>query len=303
MSERAILRKYGIKPLKYTKNKSVKIVDTKDNRYVIKKKKNSKEDLFEYLSSRSFLYFPKLYNGDSDDRYEIYEYIEENNIPKEQKAIDLIYLMTLLHSKTTHYKELDKEDYKIIYEEKKQEIKDKKLYYIELNNLIDEVFYMSPSQYLLVRNISKIYAVLNYVDYELDNWYSMIKNKTKERVSMLHNNLSLDHLIRNNENYLISWDNYKIDNPIYDIYHFYKNNYSDVNFSDLLKIYESKYPLHEDERMLLFILISIPPKIEFDDNEYENTTRVNQMINYILKTDKLISPYYSKQEYEKENNF
>lgn len=302
-NERAILKKYGIIPVGYKKKNNVKIVNSKDRKYVIKEKIRNKEDLFEYLASRSFLYFPKMYNTDRSDEYEIYEYIEDVNTPKEQKALDVINLVSLLHNKTTHYKEIDIEDYKIVYENLKEKIANTISYYEDLNNLIDEELYMSPSHYLLIRNISKIYSALRYSNVELDNWYSIIKNKKKERVVTNHNNLAIDHLVRNEESYLISWDKSSIGNPIYDIYYFYKNNYNDVNFLELLKLYEHKYPLLEEERKLLFILLSIPDKIEFFDDEYQNTKLVNNVVNYVYKTDNLISPYYSKQKKEEENEF
>lgn len=96
-NERAILKKYGIIPVGYKKKNNVKIVNSKDRKYVIKEKIRNKEDLFEYLASRSFLYFPKMYNTDRSDEYEIYEYIEDVNTPKEQKALDIINLVSLLH--------------------------------------------------------------------------------------------------------------------------------------------------------------------------------------------------------------
>lgn len=120
INEKEFLRKYEIKPISYEIKNNSKIIASKDNKYVIKKKKKSKENLFEYLSSRSFLYFPRMYNRDTNDEYDIYEYIEGVNTPKEQKAQDIINLVALLHSKTTHYKKLDIEDYKIIYEDLKK---------------------------------------------------------------------------------------------------------------------------------------------------------------------------------------
>lgn len=173
-------------------------------------------------------------------------------------------------------------------------------YYQNINDQIDDEIYMSPSNYLMVRNISKIYASLYYCNQELDNWYELIKNKDKVRAVTIHNNLSLDHLIRNENNYLISWDNYKIDNPIYDLYQFYKNCYDEVDFGELISLYESKYPLQSDERKLLFVLLSLPDAIAFVPDEYQNTKKINSMMNYLFKTDKIISPYYSKEESKEE---
>ena len=69
---------------------------------------------------------------------------------------------------------------------------------------------MSPSNYLLIRNSSKILANFNYKK-ELNKWLKLMENKTKERVVYCHNNLSIDHCLSNTEDYLISWDQYQVD--------------------------------------------------------------------------------------------
>ncbi len=293
-----LLQKYDLVIKKLEKRGHVLLVETNDKKYIIKQKKEEKSNLFSYLYSRSFNYFPNLYNNDFDDKYEIFDYIESINMPNQEKAKDIVLLIALLHSKTTFYRKIDIEDYKVIYEDLKEKIDKLRIYYVNLNDKIDDEIYMSPSHYLLVRNISKIYASLNYCNYELDNWYKEVKNKDKERVVTIHNNLTLNHFLKNSENYLISWDKSTIDSPIYDLYHFYKNEYKNLEFSELLTLYERKYPLLEEERRLLFILMSIPSKYEEENDEYLNTKRVNDILEYLYTTDKVISPYYSKKKEE-----
>ena len=291
----SLLKKYGLVINELEKKGRVVIVGTSDKRYVVKQKNESNSNLFPYLYSRSFNYFPHLYNTDNLDKYDIFDYVNDISMSDQEKGQDIIYLVGLLHSKTTFYQKIDVEDYKIVYEDLKNKILNLKNYYESLNNKIDDEIYMSPSQYLLVRSISKIYASLNYSNYELDNWYDIIKNKDSKRVVTLHNNLRLDHLINN---HLISWNKSIIDSPIYDIYHFYKNEYKNLDFSELLKLYEKKYPLLEDERRLLFILMSIPIKYEVESDEYSNTKKVTEILEYLYITDKVISPYYAKKKEE-----
>ena len=88
---------------KLTIKSSAKIID---NKIVIKDKKNSNIDkTYRYLKSRSFDYFPEPIHIDS--RYEAYKYIEDAEEPRDQKAVDLMYLVSLLHNKTTFYREVD----------------------------------------------------------------------------------------------------------------------------------------------------------------------------------------------------
>ena len=91
------------------------IANINDKKYAIKDKSNDNiKSIYEYLSSRNFDYFPKLIVD--NDKYDIYEYIEEVDNPIEQKAYDMIDLISLLHNKTTYYKEMDIDEYKEIYE-------------------------------------------------------------------------------------------------------------------------------------------------------------------------------------------
>lgn len=284
-----LLKKYDFKPLGYKKNKSVIVINTKDNKYVIKKREKDNSYLFNYLRTRSFNFFP--YNYVNDDNYEITKYIEDKKLPKYDRAVEIINLMSLLHNKTTSYEDIDIDDYKIIYENLDQQIKNLTSYFNNLNDFIDNEIYMSPANYLLVRNISKINASLSYCKQELDSWYDLIKDNPKQRKVIINNNLELDHLVVDDNSYLISWDKAKKDLPIYDIYKFYKNSYRDIEFESLFDLYNSKYPLHEEEKKLLLIMLSLPHKIDFINDEYKNCQRVNELLEYMLKTEKIVLQY------------
>ena len=44
---------------------------------------------------------------------------------------------------------------------------------------------MSPSNYLLIRNSSKLISNFKYIKHELDNWFKLMVDKTKEKSSIL----------------------------------------------------------------------------------------------------------------------
>src|SRR5574344_48695 len=289
------LRKYELIPNKYINKNNVTIVDTSKGKYVFKKTGNN--NIFNYLNARSFTYYPEIVSN-NDDEYMITRYIDDIDMPKEQKMDDLVELVGLLHNKTTHYKEVDIDDYKKIYEDISNNIAYLYSYYNDLMTIIESKVYMSPSEYLLATKSSLIYQSLNYTHNEIEEWYKLVKDKKKERLVVLHNNLKLDHFIRNDNPYLISWDKSKIDMPIFDIYKLYKNHNLDFDFSEILKKYESNYPLQDDERKLLFILIALPDKIEFGDDEYDMCIKIQKMIESLYKSELLISPYYSKNTKE-----
>jgi len=292
-----ILRKYEIRPINYKKYKKTLEIETKNGKYNIKPKVKKNKFIYDYLKSRNFNYIPKIISNETEE-YEITEHIESYNIPNEQKMMDMINLVSLLHNKTTHYKETTEDDYKEIYEDIKNNIEYLYSYYNDTINIIDTKIYMSPSEYLLARNVSKIFNALNFANSEIDEWYKIAKNKEKKRLVVLHNNLELDHFIENEKMYLISWDKSKIGIPIFDLYNLYIKNGLKNEFTEILKKYEKNYPLYEEERKLLFILISLPQKIEISHSEYQNIKRIRETIDIIEKSEKIISPYYSNKRPE-----
>ena len=286
---KSIINKYKAK--KVTLKNSAKIIENENTRLVIKKDNPNILDTYNYLLSRSFDYFPKIIYKDND--YNAYEYIEDVNEPSEQRILDIITLTSILHSKTTFYKEVDIDNYKYLYETINKKLEYLFNYYNDIITLIEKNIYMSPSNYIIARNINKIFETINYCKYEVDSWYELIKDKRKIRVVNIHNNLSLDHYIKNDKPYLISWNKNKIDMPIYDLLTLYKKYYLDFDFYELFNYYESRYPLTNEERKMLFILMSIPEKLVLDSSEYKNSIKCRKFFDYIYKTEDLINEYKS----------
>lgn len=286
---RKISSEYNIPINKITIKNNTRIIDDK---IVLKKKKNNDlNNVYKYLKSRSFDYFPEPIT--IDNLYEVYPFLEDTYEPSEQKATDIMHLLGLLHSKTTFYREIDIDKNKEIYENISDELEYLNNFYNDLITMIEKEVYMSPSGYLIARNINIIFGSIYYAKHNLEEWYKKIDNNKNERVVNIHNNISLDHYIKNEKPYLISWNKSRIDSPIYDLLSFYKNHYLDFDFDDLFHFYESGYPLKEDERLLLFTYMAIPYKVEIISDEYEMCIKINKMIEYLYKTSNLIMNYHS----------
>ena len=286
---RELFDKNNIITSKITLKNDVIIIESKENKYVIKKRKKQLDDVYKYLKSRSFDYFPKIIF--KTDNYDVYQYIDDVDLPREERANDIIKLVTLLHSKTTFYKEIDDDMYKGIYEDIVKRIDYLEHYYDDIASLIEKEEYMSPSHYYFIRNVSKVFSSLYYARYHIDKWYSILEKKKRIRVVQIHNNLSLEHYLLKDRAYLISWDKSTKDLPIYDIIGLYKKYYKDLDFCDLLKTYEMHYPLLLEEKILLFVLISIPNKLEFFCDEFLMCQRVQKFYDYLFCSDKFIADY------------
>ena len=283
------------KPYRYTIKGKTTLLETTNGDFIIKEKKKDINELYNYLISRGFDSFPRLVDASRKDVY-VYEYIEDIKMPKEQKCDDLIDTIATLHNKTSYFKEVSEDNYKAIYEDIKSNISYLKSYYDTLYEMGFKENYMAPSTYEFMRNFHKIMASLNFCEEELDNWYETIKGETKTRVSIVHNNLSLNHFLERDKNYLISWDNYMIDTPVIDLVHLYKNEYHNMNFENALERYFYKFPMLESEKKLLFILLAMPPEVKKETNEFDKCKEFSKVLDYVFKTEDLIRPYYAKNE-------
>ncbi len=291
-----IVLKY--KPLKYTlKGKTINVNSMQGN-FVIKPAKKDIISLFSYLNSRSFYNYPKVIAKDDD--YITYEYLKELETPKEQQLLDLVLVVAKLHNKTVYFKEVTEDKYKEIYDNIKDNVIYLRDYY---SGIYDEAFneiYISPAKYNFLLNYSLLNNDLAFILDELDEWFNLVKESNKQRVCLIHNNLSLEHFIKGMDSYLISWDKYTFDTPVMDIVNLYHNEYLTCDFSGILKEYLKNFKFSVDEEKLLFILLSLPDKVNFDDSEFNNTINVANLVDYIKRTEKLIRPYYTEKQKEED---
>ena len=286
------------KPYKYTIKNSVHILDTTSGKFVLKEKKSDIRNLYNYLESRSFNNFAPLID-DSRKGVNIFSYVNDTDMPSEQKAMDLMKIVGLLHQKTTYYKDVVVDEYKKIYENLTDTINYLKYFYDNTYNEAFNYVYPSPSKYLLLTNYSKIYNAIMFSEQELEKWYQKVKDINKYRVCQVHHNLTLEHFIEGKTPTLISWDNSKKDTPVLDIYEFYKNSYFNYNFETLWHEYLKYCPWSDEEKQLFFIVISLPPKFELKGKEFDITKNVQKVLDYVYKTESLVRPYYTVEEKEK----
>jgi len=267
-------------------NKFINKVIISDDK-VIKKRNDRLKELYDYLDDRGFDNYPKIINV-NDDNFET-EYIKEKKVYELYTGEELMKTLSSLHNKTIEYKDVSKNKYRDIYDMISSNIEFLKKYYNDYLSGIEEEIYMSPSHYLFARNYSIINSALKYSYNTLKKWFKIVSNKSKERVCIVHNNVSLSHHLTGDKNYLISFDNYLVDTPILDLYKFYKREGYRLNFIKLIEIYEQNNKLEDDEKLLLNILISIPPKIEEINDEFLNCKNIKDTYNYMYSTLNIIN--------------
>lgn len=265
---------------------NVKILSTENDKYVVKPKKKDLSTLFNYLNSRDVNIYPEIIEENKEEIR--YKYYEDNPFSSNSKDEDMIRTISSLHYKTTYYKDISRKKYKDIYNTLIGNIDYLKEYYDNLIRTIDFKIYMSPSDYLLARNYTIINSNLLFIEKELNAWYNIVKDKTKEKVCIVHNNLKRENFIEGEKSLLTGWDNYLVDTRILDIYKLYKKEYKKMDFTNLLKIYNDEYPLDNEESKLLTIMISMPWALKETTNEYEKIKEINSLLDYIYRTNELI---------------
>ena len=276
-----VISKYDVNIRKIYKKNNLRILDTDKGKLVLKKHDENESKLYEYLLNKNFDY---LLEKEDLDNFSVYPYVEEIEIPMEEKAIELVNILALLHNKTTFYRQVVLDDIKTMYEELSTKIENLYKYYYDLQDIIEQIVYMSPEQYLLIRNVSLFYSSLNFAKDKLNKWYEIKIKQTKERVVLLHHQPSIDHILITNQKKLISWNDSKRDIPVCDFLYFYKNNYLNLDMSSLFELYQSKFFYTEDEYLLFITLLTIPDKIKFTKNHYQNCKNIYKVIRYLTKT-------------------
>lgn len=268
-----------------------------NDEYVIKKE-HDLSDLEKYLRSRSYDGFIQIINRDLEGNNH-YPYIENFSLDNNQLGLDIIDNIALLHNKTSYKKEVGKSKNKEIYDNLNGYIKYLSDYFKDLLIKYEYIEFPSPSNILFMSNYTKLNDSLVFCKEELDKWYKLVKDNDSKRVSLIHGNIKLDHAIYNDRLYLCSWSKARFDTPIIDFIEFYHSDWYKLEFSSLLEEYLKKCELLDDEKKLLFINLVIPSIPVLKDDEFNNVLKINMLYDYIYKTEKLIRPYYSKDDKEK----
>lgn len=289
------------KPYKITKKGKCTIITSTSGKFAIKETKNDIKKIYKYLDSRGFTNFPKMI--DKKNNLNIFEYKDAFDYPKEQKASDLIDTLINLHSKTIFTKEVRENTYKRIWESIDSNLNYYKDLYTTLTLEFEKEVFMSPSHYLFLRNVSKLFSQIEFCRSKLNNWYENVKKLKNYKVCTVHNNLCLDHYIKDDKGYFISWDKSYIDSPVMDLYSFYKNEALNLDFKNLIDKYFNSNIIDENEKELFFILICMPVDISFEIAEIDSCINLEEALDYVFKTEELVRPYYSLNNEDENNDF
>lgn len=259
---------------------NIKYIETNKGNYIIKKSINNR--IYRILDKNNYDNYIGNINRIND--YDIYPYIDDLEIDSNERALDLIYLMSKLHKNTSYYKNVNILETKNYYEKTYEKIKDLNNYYDYLRFVTEEKEFYTTTDIYFLKNLSIIFISLDLASKYLEEWYSIMKDKKSTRISLIHNNLDLSHIIENSKPFLISWEKYKYDRPIYDFITLYKKEFKDLDFLDLFNIYKNNLKLTKEEILLTYIELLIPRKIILSENDLKNIYELTYQNIYLNKT-------------------
>ena len=89
-------------PTKITISGKSHILTTNEGKYVVKEKNKDIKSLYNYLNNRNFNKYPQIID-EYDNNY-VYEYLDDVEVPINQKMIDEAKTLAELHYKTSYFK-------------------------------------------------------------------------------------------------------------------------------------------------------------------------------------------------------
>lgn len=179
----------------------------------------------------------------------------------------MINRISLRHTKTTIFCELNELDRLDIYDSNLEYLDNIMKYYLDLQDGIDELDNIREDYYLLLINISKIYKLINKSIYYLNKWFEL-DNKLYREVL----------LIDNNRGYFIN-----------DLITLYKEDY--YSFNNKLNKYNLRYNLYNYDYYLLFCLLGKINKIKFSKDINNNIKNIKELIYYVDYTLEFLEEY------------
>ena len=279
-----------IKQYGYLKSLKILTYDNDEKILIKKRKQYNLEEIYKYLDDHNITNYLKPFKITSKELY--FNYLNKKNLENDEIAKHLIYILSDLQNKTTIYKEIDKDKLKEEYDNFNNKIVNLQQYYFTLQDVIENKVYMSPCEYLFVRNVSIIYETLNFSKNIVNKWYEIMKNKKTERYVYCHGKCELNHFITSTNDYFISLENAHLGRVTEDFIYFYKKNYNDTDMLSNFKLYQHRYQYKEEEYLYLLINITIPEKIDIYPSSLKKCVELTNFFDrlklnstFILKND------------------
>lgn len=250
--------------------------------YLLKEKGNNKEKLYSTFESIHYPYYLPLISSNKDS-YELYPYFEEEVYDNNIKSKEFLKGLILLHKESIYYDEISDIYIKEFYNKIKKDIEEQFQFYLNLQNNIEVEGFPRLDYYYFLLNVSSFYKILTIALDKLELWKNLEIKKVRKAL-VIHKDSLSNFSYSSKKCYFIDFSECSHDLLIKDFISFYQANLFHTDMIECFHIYQSYLSFSYDEKVLFFCLISIPIKVTFTDNIYQNIIVIQNRVNYIEKT-------------------
>ena len=280
---------------KYSYQKDIRFLQLPDQKVVVKpKKRYDLETVYRYLQDHHVTSYVSPLAIEKNEV--LFPYCEDALLTADEKAKKMLYTLSIWQNKTTTHQRLDIDEVKARYEMYRKKIADTNLYYHNLQDMIETKVYMSPSEYLLVRNSSLIYAALAYSQQALEEWYQRIQQKKSKRQVYCHGKCELSHFLGSDNGYFISLENAHLGDVWEDFTCFYRQDFQQVDMISSFHFYQHKYPFTKEEQLALYVELSLPEIIDIYPSSLQKCQQLTKFIEYLMRTSEFLSEQQKKNQ-------
>jgi spore coat protein YsxE len=215
---------------------------------------------------------------DGADAYYVMPWLP--NEPKEERDIryhKLFQELAELHSLTLHESKIKKEDVTKHYELLEKQWKDRKEDLEKYVEQCEQKIYMSPFELYFCLVYHECSQALEFARNKLDEWYEIMKEKEEARLVTIHGKLSAKHFIydESGNGYFINFEQAREAPPVYDIISFYFRAFKTYPIQsyesyEWFTTYEQRFPLREEELLLLYSYLAFPELLVRSVDRYRN---------------------------------
>ena len=150
--------------------------------------------------------------------------------------------------------------------------------------------------YYLLNNVSLLYQILYFAKEKLEVWF---RGDSIILKSFCINNVSFSNFRFGEKIFFIDCKGSTVQNIVYNIEDFYRENYLEGSMMEFFSIYEKNNLLSFFDWNLFFSLICIPRRIVFSNDVYQNTVCIQKTLKYIDNTFQFVLE--KDKEYQKTN--
>lgn len=230
-----------------------------------------------YSQNRAFYLMPWLNSGKA--------------MPRKDKVDFMFKEAARIHAMTVKNVVILEEESKSYYEKLKSAIEEDLSFCEGCVEQFENQWYMSPFELQFCTYFNEIYKASMYALRSLENWYEIVKNEKKIRMTIVHGKLSPDHLLFDERgySYFINFEKCRQDLPIFDLYPYIKQSYQTHPLSsisiDWYKGYCKYFPLKEEEENLLKCRLARPKELVKVVQHYVQNKNRNER-EYTMKLQK-----------------